>query len=147
MVLIRCDINTCKKEIPVLSGKKARLMEKEYDLCEDCFNSLQSFISKRLSDGIIPFETTQKIPNLADFKDVLKPSPLIPTVDKWPIYPHPSNPIVDITWNSNQSGISIPFNELIGQVEKTLTDMEKATQSNINNTLLPGPPTVPYKAY
>lgn len=51
MVLARCDINTCKKEVELAQIRRARLLDNEYDLCDDCLKSLLSFIQIRLTGG------------------------------------------------------------------------------------------------
>ena len=58
MMVFQCDINTCKKTLQPQEVKKAQLMDKVYDLCEECFNSFTEFIGKRLDGGVPYFPIT-----------------------------------------------------------------------------------------
>ena len=48
-VVMRCDINTCKAESKEM--RKARMLDKEYDLCPNCYAKLADFIGRRLEGG------------------------------------------------------------------------------------------------
>lgn len=54
MILARCDINTCNRDIAVVEGvytKTYRFLNKEYHLCSECLKSMEIFIQRRLSGG------------------------------------------------------------------------------------------------
>ena len=52
-VVMRCDINTCKVESKEM--KKTRMLDKEYDLCPNCYAKLTEFVGRRLEGGrVIP---------------------------------------------------------------------------------------------
>ena len=48
-VVMKCDINTCKVESKEI--KKARMLDKEYDLCPNCYAKLTDFVGRRLEGG------------------------------------------------------------------------------------------------
>jgi len=62
---IICDINTCKKEIDG-AIRKVAILDKHYDLCHTCLDSLKSFISERLTGGtpsvLVPLTSTPTSP-------------------------------------------------------------------------------------
>lgn len=136
MIVARCDINTCRRELDPALIKKARIMDLEYDLCDECFASLQSFIQVRMTGG------KQPAANI-NWQDFVKPAVM-------PSFPQPLQPwkpfgtttgVPNITWGTTSDGTefcisnsgvktsplpppeftSIPFDQLIGQVDEILS--------------------------
>lgn len=133
MILARCDINTCKKEVEPSLIKKATLLAKEYDLCVDCFNSLLSFIQVRLTGGrpAYQFQPTQLAPQspFITFPPLGHHVPL-----SWPGSTVDVN-TPHISWTSNGQQVSpvdykvnmtVPYDQILAQLEAMLLAAEIA---------------------
>lgn len=58
MQVVLCDILTCRKEIPEGQLRIVTIMDKQYDLCKDCFDKFMIFIKEFLAPGTYLIQQT-----------------------------------------------------------------------------------------